>query len=187
MSYTELYKFKKDGNAESLGEIKNALRGAMLVWGILDKRYLEPLPKPTWMSQQDYNERGYSRCSAMFDPNAMKEIWGIAKREEVSRVDKIVLSTTFDRVIVKRENIEETIKAFRDFEGETSLKEQADILEEALKDKDLIAVAWNQTSVNGDTWTNFGDYNEETEEYESYNILTDNDHWELFEDLTVNT
>ena len=185
MSYTELYKFKKDGNAEDLGEVKNGFRGAMAVWQILEKKYLEPFPRPMWMSEEDYNDRGYSRCAAMFDPNAMKEIWGIAKKEEVSRLDKIVLNSTFDKVIVSRDNLEETIQAFRDFEGDSSLKEQADILEKALDDKDLIAVAWNQTSVNGDTWMNSSGFDEETEEYIPYNILTGEDHWELFDDLTI--
>ena len=78
------------------------------------------------------------------------------------------------------------ISAFKEFEGNTSLKEQADIIEEMMKDENCIAVGFNQTSVNGDTWLNFGGYNEENDEPISYNILTGNKHWELFEKLALN-
>jgi hypothetical protein len=52
-----------------------------------------------------------------------------------------------------------------------------------LNDENCIAVGFNQTSVNGDTWTNFGGYDEEKEEYIPYNILTGNKHWELFKEV----
>lgn len=35
---------------------------------------------------------------------------------------------------------------FREFEGETSLKEQADIIEKMLHDRNCIAVGFNQSS-----------------------------------------
>ena len=155
MSYTEIYKFNKNGDAEMIGEIKNAWRGAMAVWGIIEKRYLPKVPKPSWMDQNDYNERGYSRCSMppMGKENPMKPIWDLFNDDKVSGFDKIALGSTFDNVIVKKDHIPELIKAFRNFDGETSLKDQSDFLEKAFRnDKDLIAIAWNQTSVNCGVW-----------------------------------
>jgi len=178
MSYTEIYSFGKDGNAELTEEVHNAWRGAMAIWRIMEERYLEPLPKPSWMGDDDYKERGYSRCGQPFldEEHPLKAIWDLWKDSKISETDKIVLGSTFDNVVVMRENIEEIIKAFENFEGETSLKEQAEILRDILKDEETIAIAWNQTSVNGDAWSNY----EEEKEQTPYNLLEQTDHWDLF-------
>ena len=180
MSYTEMFKFKKDGSAEGLAEVNNAWRGAMAVWTILEKKYLPPYI-PEWAKTiPNYIEgKTFSRTSGSEE---IDKIWGMAKLDNITETDRIVLNTTFDDVIVERANIQKVIDAFNDFEGESSMKEQAVILTEALRDEDLIAVGWNQTSVVGDTWTNTGDYQEEEDEYLPYNILTGDKHWELFED-----
>ncbi len=185
MSYTEIYGFGKDGDAGGLEDVKNAWRGAMAVWQIMEDRYLDPLPKPIWMSDKDYKKSGYSRtCQPPSfkdnEPNPLKPIWDLWTNNKVSRTDKIVLGTTFDKVVVMRENIKETSKAFEEFKGETSLKEQAKILREALEDDDNIAVAWNQTSICGDTWSN---YDEEKEESTPYNLHKQTDHWNLYKEL----
>lgn len=182
MSCTELFKFNKIGEAEYLGEVKNSFRGAMAVWDILDRKYLSPLPKPFWMEQTDYDQRGYSRICEMSNPQIIKEIWNLFNDKKISRCDEIVLGTTFDNVVVMRENINEVIKAFEEFDGETSLKLQAEILKEALNDDDLIAVAWNQTSVNSDNWCNYS-YDDDTDESIPYNILTQDKHWSLFDEI----
>jgi hypothetical protein len=153
----------------------------MAVWNRLDEKYLPELPSDNpFIGKME--GRNY-RSAQMWNPNALKEVWDLYKNPDVSNTDKIVLGSTFDMVIVKRENLTELITAFREFDGETSLKEQADEIESLLKtDTDFIAIAWNQTSVNGDTWTNFGGYDDDKDEEISYNILTGTDHWDLFDD-----
>lgn len=190
MSTTEIYGFDKAGNAYSLGETKNSWRGGMAIWGILEKKYLPPyLPSyaPAGITSVDEFEHrlGWkpSRTTSMMNENAMKEIWGLADSEKVSITDKIVLFTTFDKCLVKKENLSKVIEAFRKFDGETSLKEQADILERALGDEECIAVGWNQTSVSGDTWGAYG-YDEEKDECIPYNCLTQRDHYWLFDELS---
>jgi len=182
MSYTEIFGFTKDNNVIGIGDVRNAFRGAMAVWHTLEKKYL-PTYHPSWAPMNDGKE--YFRSSALGDDKLMREVWSLADNEKVSEVDKIALKSTFDKVIVRRENFGRLIEAFRAFEGETSLKEQADIIEGA--GPEVIAIGWNQTSVNGDTWQNFGGYDEETEESIPYNLETGEDHWELFgeEDSTV--
>lgn len=182
MSYTEIYKFKKNGNAESLADVRNSWRGAMAIWNILDIRYLPPYI-PEWAKSLAEQKDRYYR-SGDFDGEALKEVWALFDREDILLVDRIALGTTFDNVIVMREDIPKVISAFESFVGETSLPEQAAILTNALKNDDLIAIGWNQTSVNGDTWTNIGGYDEENEEYLPYNILTMTEHWNLFQDLS---
>ena len=180
MSYTEIYKFNKKGDAEFLDEVKNSFRGAMAIWIILEKKYL-PKYVPTWAMGDTSKE--YSRTSD-FMGGGLKEIWGLFESDKVSEVDKLVLGTTFDKVIVKKEDLENVVKAFREFEGETSLKEQADIIEKALKeDEDLIAIAWNQTSVNSGVWESDSGEEDEDGNQLPYNILNSDKHWDLFEDL----
>lgn len=194
MSYTEIFYFGKDGKANSLDETQNSHRGAMAVWDIMDKKYLEPLPRPSWMDIDDYNKRGYRRSSASMalhnGINSLKEVWDLWTSDKTSRIDKIVLGSTFDKVIVMRDNIDELIKAFQIFYevdgSNTSLKEQADILIEAINDDDICddicAIAWNQTSVNGDSWTNII-WDDEEDDYIPYNYLEQTDHFDLFKEL----
>ena len=187
MSYTEIFVFRKDGNAGGLEDVKNSWRGAMAIWRILEKKYLDPLPRPMWMTLENYKELGYSRtCQppSYIDSKSspQKPIWDLWNDENVSRVDKIALGTTFDKVVVMRGNIEETAKAFEEFKGDTSLNEQAKILREALEDEYNIAIGWNQTSVNSDTWSNYN-YDEENEESTPYNLHKQTDHFDMFEEL----
>ena len=157
----------------------------MAVWRNLEKKYLTPLEKPIWMDQKDYDEHGYSRSSVPpfgDKPNPLQEVWDLFRKDDVSRQDKIILGTTFDNVVVMKENLQDVIDAFENFEFDTSLKEQAKIFREALEDDDLIGVAWNQTSVSADTWTNFN-YDEEKEESIPYNLNEQKEHWSLFDEV----
>lgn len=188
MSYTEIYKFNSNGDAEFFNEVPNAWRGAMQIWRTLEKKYLPPLPKPSWMDQEDYDRKGYYRYQMppSLDDNKehlLKPVWELFGDDKLTREDKIVLGTTFDGVIVMYENLKDVITAFESFDKnhdtETSLKQQADILKEALADDDLIGVGWNQTSINGDAWEKYIDAKDEPI---PYNLMNDMEHFDLFED-----
>ena len=181
MSYTEIYKFNKEGDAIFYDEVKNSHRGAMAVWCHLEKKYLPSLSKPEnyWWSakENEYNSRTIVYSSG--DNNPMNEIWSLDKSDKLTIHEKISLSTTFDNVVVKKENIPIIIEAFNNFGFETSLPEQAKILEKLLDDDDCIAVAWNQTSINGDAWER-QDIDDETDEIIPYNLNYCDKHWFLF-------
>lgn len=160
-----------------LAEVKNAWRGAMAVWNILDRKYLPPFI-PDWAKNDAPRQEGYFRMASM-DTKEHQEIWDLRKSEKVSEIDKVVLLSTFDNVIVWKKDLPDLIEAFRKFEGETSLKEQADIIEKAFnEDKDLIAIGWNQTSVNGDTWRVYDKRDNE----KPYNLKKNDKHWSFFEE-----
>lgn len=174
MSYTEIYKFKQNGDSEFLDETKNAFRGAMAIWEFIEKKYL-PKFAPLWAMGDTSKE--YSRITDLF---GVKEIWGVYDSDKISEIDKIVLGSTFDGVIVMKDDIPKLVDAFNNFDGETTLKEQATLIEEAFEtDDDLIAIGWNQTSVNCNPW--LSDEEDEDGEYLPYNILRGDKHWNLFE------
>jgi len=187
MSYTEIFGFDKEGNAYGQADIRNAWRGGMAIWSTLESRYL-PAYRPSYVPAyipddqiESYCTYKPSRCSAM-EPKAMQGIWDLVRDERLKDCEKIALACTFDHVIIKKEDFSKLIDAFRVFEGETSLKEQADVIEEMLKDDNCIAVGFNQTSVNGDTWINAGPYDEENEESSPYNLFNQTEHWFLFDE-----
>ena len=176
MSYTEIYAFGKDGNAHLAGEVHNAWRGSMAVWQIMEKRYL-----PQFYDHGVKTTRMLSGKHGKDVPAC--EVWALADDTGKPLHERIVMFTTFDDCLVKAEDIPKVVDAFRKFEGETSLNEQADILEKLAQDHEVIAVGWNGTSVNAENWANTGGYDEEAEEVLPYNCLTGDRHYWLFDEL----
>jgi len=180
MSYTEIVKFGKSGKAEGLIDIKNAWRGAVAIWNIVGDRYLgKYIPDYVKNNPSIPQRDSYSRLG---DEGELKKVWSLLNDDKVSEVDRICLGTTMDWVIVRRKNLPELIKAFREFEGETSLKEQADAIEAAMnEDSELKAIAWNQTSVCENRWLSYKYHNLKDESY-PYNLKRHKEHWNLFEE-----
>lgn len=187
MSRTEMVAFKQNGEAVLYQEIQNAWRGAMAIWRQLEEKYLPPY-RPPYVPAHIPLEKveayiGFKPSRfGMGDEEGVREVWNLYERDDVSITDKIVLGTTFDRALVKKEDIPEVIKAFEAFEGETSLGEQVLILTEMLENENVIAVGWNQTSVVQNQWTRVI-YNEENDSFLPYNCLTDTKHFWLFDDI----
>lgn len=204
MSTTEIFAFDKKGYPRLFGETHNAWRGAMMIWDIMEERYLPPyIPgyikasnwyRPGMTIEEITRITGFTptRNSTITfsDENPMKEIWDLADNLNVPEHERIVLHTTFDHCLVKKEDLPAVIDAFRRFGGETSLPEQADILERIAADPNAIAVGWNQTSVNADRWDTHGGYDEETDSHLPYNCLHNESgwwHYWLFDELICDT
>lgn len=197
MSCTEIFTFDKAGNAHFGGEIQNAWCGGMAIWREMEERYLPAyVPdyikhliwyRPDMTPEEIERFTGFkpTRVSTMpfGQDNPMQEVWDLADNQSVPEHERIVLFTTFDRCLVKREDIPKVLEAFRKFEGETNLPEQANIIEKLMDDENCIAIGWNQTSVNVDTWENAGGYDEEKDETIPYNCLTGDNHFWLFDEL----
>lgn len=140
MSYTEIYKVTKSGNTKLFAEIKNSHRGAMSIWNYLEEKYLPPL-----------NRYGMKISRAIsFEKEDIDELWGLQHDNRLSESEKIALLSTFDNVVVLKQDIPRLCKSFREFPGNTSLHEQADLIEKLINDRHCFAVFWNQTSVNAD-------------------------------------
>lgn len=167
MSCTEMYKVTTNGDVEEYAEFGNAFLGAFNVWREMSKHYL-----------------GFE---SLHD-QATESVWGLWKSHEVPMNDRIVMASTFDRVMVRRESLPRLIEAIRDFSTRFSaghLLQQADTLERLAQDDTCYAVCWNQTSVNSNPWmTITGEIDEYGDEvYRPYNVFTDLDHWFLFEEI----
>lgn len=163
MSCTEIYGLTKNG-AKLIGEIRNSWRGAMAIWQFLEKKYLPPLE--------------FTRCISM---DKIDEIWKLQSSPNLTKSERIALLSTFDKVLAKVDSIDQVLFAFRDFSGDSSLKEQADLIEKTIaSDPEIIAIGWNQTSVNIDRWQHYK-YDEVSDSYTSYNIETQSDHFFLID------
>lgn len=133
--------------------------GAMHVWVALSKTY---------------NIQG-----GMF--SGLQKLWKLADTGTLVDFENTVMKSTFDNVMVKKENVKMLLSAFEEYDDKypnSSLLEQAKIIEEEILNKqEMIAVCWNQTSVNGNPWTE--GYDEENDEEIPYNMLTGEKHWFL--------
>jgi hypothetical protein len=172
MSYTSIHSTTAQGEVSTLAEIDNAWRGAMFVWTKLGERYLpESQTDPYWTPLK----------------NDGQPIWDLFKDPRLHNEEKIVLGSTFDRVMIKRENISRVCWAYSQFAqwypGNNSLMEQWGVLNKAKNDPEIFAVFWTQTSVASDIWYVF---EPDKDEYRRYDITRDIGHWFLFDRLQSN-
>jgi hypothetical protein len=181
MSTTGIYGFDKEGNAYLQDETRNSWRGGMAIWNLIEERYL-PAYRPSYVPSSIPDDKIETWChykpirmADMGNENAAHEIWDLADNPKLTDSERIVLFTTFDKCLVKKEDIPMIINAFKEFGGETSLPEQAEILAKMYADDSCIAVGWSQISVCSENWSNYN-YDEMSGEKTSYNCLTQTDH-----------
>ena len=146
MSYTEIYSVSDGEIAPPIkAEVQNAHRGAMYVWNQIARDYfgLENFP--------------------LFDKHQQGMIWNAYKTHALSYAERIVLISTLDYAAVRKGDVKNLIKAFRDYGSSnphSSYCEQAGVIKgisESMGDDQFIV--WNQTSVNADL--PFAEYEED--------------------------
>lgn len=162
MSYCELIALKK-GGIEGIKEYRNAHGWAAYIWTSLCDTYL---PKAAhWLSNT-------------------KRIWDLFHDDRVSAVDKLVLGSTFDYVVVKFEDLNKLIDVYKKFlemhpipnDIICHLPEMIEDLKETSKRTDeVIGVCWYGMSVSQNLWVTY------TEDGDSvpYDIETGDKHWFL--------
>jgi hypothetical protein len=166
VSRTTIYCVPETGPIYSYREFSNAFRGGWLVWDNMSRRYLK-------RSASEYMIAG-----------DLQPVWDLWKSLNVPLAHRIVMASTFDTVMVKRENLDKLIAAFgqyaSDFEDPGHIPEQALALRELAENQDCFAVCWQQTSVSSDSWMV---YQGDAEGSRPYDVSIDNDHWFLFDAL----
>lgn len=161
MSTTEIMIIKSNGDVVGYEDIQNSWRGGPYVWEQLSEKY--------------------KLYEGMF--TGYKRTWGNFNEGVYLKHENIVLGSTFDGVIVSKDNFGKLIHDFKMYatqEPNSSFSEQADIIDRMIADEECIGVAWNQTSVCDDAW-DYG-WDEEADEVIPYNIFKGDKHWELFND-----
>jgi len=168
MSYTTLYKVPESGEIVVSREFHNAFRGGYLIWENLAKRYL-----------------GVNSVALLLLHDGMEDVWKLAERGDVPWAHKVALMTTFDGVMVRRENLPRLIDALeqyaRDFIDPGHIPEQIEALRELVDDEDCFAACWQQTSVTS-AWS----VSLPNDETRMYDVSRDTWHWFLFDEVMRN-
>lgn len=162
MSTTNLYGIQKNGDVTSYDIVKNSWLGGMHVWKTLAEKY---------NLESDFL-------------SGFGDVWSRYNKSFYERYEDIVLGSTFDHVIVLKENFDELIESFKkyfDAYPTSNFDEQIEIINSMAADENIIGVAWCQTSVVDDLW-NY-DYDEEQDEIIPYNIFKGDGHFNLFDDI----
>lgn len=192
MSYTTIYAFDAKGNSQSYATFRNSWRFCPVIWKYFEDKYLPPLRPdyiPKHIADSDVERfLGYKPSRTLSLPKGpnfddfsdQQEIWNLAGDINIPLNERIVLCSTFDNMIVRIDEVDRVIAAFREFEGETSLGEQADILERIKNEEKYIAVAWHQTNLCESPWCV---YDEAKEDYNPYNLNSGSKHHFLFDEL----
>jgi len=165
MSRTELYRIDALGDVHLEAEFSNAFRGAYLVWQQMCQRYLHQDMIPLFLRD-----------------DRMQEVWDLWKDQTIPLAHRIVMASTFDNVMIRREELPRLIEAIEEYAqvfDPGTLLEQADKLRELAQGGDTIAVCWNATSVCANPWWCSG--NDEDDEGRPYNIYQDTGHRFLFD------
>ena len=168
MSEIQIYSLTKEKDMVLYAEVKNAFGGAILIWEILKTKYKEFLP-----SGEDVFSKPY------------QELWSLVGKGIFSKSDEILIASTFDRVWIKKENLQEVAEIWNGFyryhiEGlpiEPSTKGVAQVLAKAATDPEVYGIAFNHTSVVSSFWSIF---DEDKEGCQSYNFERNQGHWELY-------
>lgn len=167
MSYVTIHKVPEVGAIESYAEAENAWLGAMYIW---ESMYLRYVSKGVYDLDQ----------VRMNMHRNMQSVWDLAKDEQIPLEFRIVLTTTFDKVMVRRADLPRVIGAFSSFRlafgGDNNLGQQQKALRELLNDETCYAVCWTQTSVADDIWMV---YEQEKDDHRWYDLSRDTGHWFL--------
>lgn len=162
LSFVEIYAFGKDGNAFLYDKVANpdSGRGALAIWKYFEKKYLpvyRPEGTPSNISDDDLPAfLGYEPSRFNANTNAQHEVWDLVDNPSVPIMERIVLNTTLNECLVKKEDIPKVIEAFTAFDGETNLLQQALVLENILlSSEDILAVGWSQDSIFPENWLNY--------------------------------
>ena len=155
-----MYKVHPDGQVAGAYEVRNAMAGALYIWECLREKY--------------------GVGSALnYDP-----LWKLFTDDRMDLADKIAMGLTFDRVIIRRENLPPTIHVLQRFvsslDGTPTLVGIIDALKKLAQDQECVGVCFNHTSVAESYWEK---RDEGTDGGRRYDLNIDQGHWFLFDEL----
>ncbi len=189
MSRAELFEVPKEGELRRLFEYQNSWGGAMRWWTILGEHY-RPGPNAEVLHVSDFDfTRDCFMPTGEAGEETMSRIWKLPNNPNVELHHQTVLRLTFDRCIVKAEDLLRLSEDLQKFVLDFGRKEtgHAPAIRKHLADRarawekepgDLLGVCFNWTSVT-DAWYV---YEEEEDDSRMYDVTKDEGHWFLYED-----
>ena len=169
MSYTTLYLVPESGEIRTYREYHNASRFAWLVWDTMSKLYLHKGAIEFMISGNHADD-------------ALQPVWDLWKNPNVPMNHRLVMASTFDRVMVRRENLPRLADAYEQYSK--AVKDPGHILtmvndlRSLANDPACLAACWCQTSVSSDAWRVRESLEDDSR---LYDVSLDNDHWFLFD------
>jgi len=170
MSYAELKIVEENGDVVGYKKYKNSHGGAAFIWTQLYDKYLK-----------DHN---ISHDSWLFGGD---KLWKLSSDKSVPYFARKVLASTYDQVIIKRENLFDLVESFEKFlEVFSSSKNIVchlfnwiEDIREIYKDNFCQGIAFYQMSVGQDPWWVY----DNEDEGRPYNLEKDEGHWFLFDEI----
>ena len=202
MSYTEVYGIHQDGSVKLYEEVKNSWGMHPFIWREIEERHL-PILRPRFIPASipdDKIESYLGYRPSRFSLVELNEVWDLFNTKLLTKTERWVLGSTFDRVVVMKEGFDELIHAYRTFTDKKNhnLNELANVYERMQADDDIIGVAWS-TSLGDYPWDDVMLVDASHPNYEEldadedgfspihvpYNILNSDNprHWVLNEEL----
>lgn len=174
MSRTEIYAVAPEtGDVELEAEISNSWRGAMLIWTTLAEKYGITNP-------------GEGHMLMLREP-LLQQLWGLSVDDRLAWWERVILLTTFDRVVILRDDFGRLIEACEQWSANVgdagSIPEQGGcfrLIEH--HERPFRGICFNQTTVSQSHWWRYADGDDEGR---PYNVDVDTDWWSLFDAYPV--
>ena len=194
MSHTTVYFIDKKGHVIEHTDISDANLINMLVWRIIFDLYndyfINDIERPEWIPKDHYMDFGdLQMCGDMIP------FWHLHMNDAVLLDHRIVFASTFDRVIVMKEDFPRLIMAYEKFISQMSgedfkeffgdfnfdgLKEFVSVVKEFKEDTNCIGLS-TCTSLISSFWNEYG----EDGKYTPYNIFKSKNHSNLFDSFKI--
>jgi hypothetical protein len=165
----------KNGKAGEEVEFRNAWGGAAFIWSALFDKYLKDpaIEYHNWLSTAASSSK----------------LWELADREDLSICERILMKSTFDYAMVRREHFAEFCAHLREFtkmyppKGQTicHLNAWADEIERLIVPvAEIEAIGFYGTSCSDNLWfLPAGD----DEDYKGYDLNEHDKHFEIYESM----
>lgn len=180
MASTMIYYSDLAGDFQRGPTVEHGWGFAPAIWKSFAERYL------------GMSEDRYYRCHR--SEEAMWQIWNLSLDPALPFEDRVTMSATFDRAVVRRRELHTLVRCFRAtarwMSLPNNLEDQAKLLMEMSKDLSILAVGWYAYSVSEDLWVvpspavcpTCGRSSDEDEKV-LYNLFRDQSHFFLFDEL----
>lgn len=148
MSRIEIYaKSKTRGVWELVGEVPNAMRGAWMLWMMLEREYL-----PSYNNKDNpVVGGGYKSRLMSFEQNALDELWDLQNNPSLTLEELIVFRSTMDNTVIMGKDLPMFVKCLEKVgkKHNTNHDSQASLIRELCDERgdDIEAITYNQTSV----------------------------------------